>query len=331
MIIKSMSRKHQTFSQLFTYMKNGSSQNSEFDFFSKNLYSNNGKDITAEFLRNAYLLKARANGNYLFHEVISLTKSKQLTLLQEKERLFDIIRLYTEKRCNNNLVTGFLHDEKSNNIHYHLMISSNEIGEYKNQRLTKFDFDKVKKATEKYVIDKYPELEQDIIINGKKSQRKAKQSNKAGEVKRKGGRLDKKAKITETLKAIFSQSHSKDDFFSRLAEQNIELYNRGKTIGFINGSDNKKYRLKTLALESEFQRVSTLMAQENNKAEKAAEKGKQTVDSKKYQADQKSYSTQANDPQSEIDSRKDEFKKARSSSQAKQKNKNKEKSKDFER
>jgi hypothetical protein len=331
MIIKSMSRKHQTFSQLFNYMKNGSSQSSEFDFFSKNLYSNNGKDITAEFLRNAYLLKARANGNYLFHEVISLTKSKQLTLLQEKERLFDIIRQYTAKRCNNNLVTGFLHDEKSNNIHYHLMISSNEIGEYKNQRLTKFDFDKVKKATEKYVIDKYPELEQDIIINGKKSQRKAKQSNKAGEVKRKGGRLDKKAKITETLKVIFAQSHSKNDFFSRLAEQNIELYNRGKTIGFINGSDNKKYRLKTLALESEFQRVSTLMAQANNKAEKAAKKGKQTVDSKQTQPEQTSENTQSNDPQSETDKRKGEIKKARASSQTKQKNKNKDKGKDFER
>lgn len=329
MIIKSMSRKHQTFSQLFTYMKNGSSQNSEFDFFSKNLYSNNGKDITAEFLRNAYLLKARANGNYLFHEVISLTKSKQLTLLQEKERLFDIIRLYTEKRCNNNLVTGFLHDEKSNNIHYHLMISSNEIGEYKNQRLTKFDFDKVKKATEKYVIDKYPELEQDIIINGKKSQRKAKQSNKAGEVKRKGGRLDKKEKITETLKVIFAQSHSKDDFFSRLAEQNIELYNRGKTIGFINLSDNKKYRLKTLALENEFQRVGVLMAQQNNEAENAAEKGKQAVDSK--QPEPTNDGAQASSSQSEIDSRKDEIKKARASSQTKQKNKNKEKGKDFER
>ena len=283
MIIKSMSRKHKSFSQLFNYMKNGSSQNSDYDFFSKNLYTNNGKEITAEFLRNARLLKARANGNYLFHEVISLTKSKQLTLQQEKERLFDIVRLYTEKRCDNNLVTGFLHDEKSNNIHYHLMISSNEVGEYKNHRLTKFEFDKMKKSTEKYVIDKYPELEQDIIINwqkdnAKKAQRKAKQSNKAGEVKRKGGRLAKKEKITAALRKVFSQSESKDDFFNRLAEQNIELYNRGKNIGFINGSDNKKYRLKTLALESEFQRISDLMAPVKNTEKKATTKGKDTMD-----------------------------------------------------
>jgi len=329
-----MSRKHKSFSQLFNYMKNGSSQNSDYDFFSKNLYTNNGKEITAEFLRNAQLLKNRANGNYLFHEVISLTKSKQLTLDQEKERLFDIVREYTEKRCNNNLVTGFLHDEKTNNIHYHLMISSNEIGEYKNKRLTKFEFDTLKKETEKYVIDKYPELEQDIIINwqknsAKKSQQKTKQSNKAGEVKRKGKRLEKKEKITETLKTIFAQSHSKDDFFNRLSAQNIELYNRGNTIGFINTSDNKKYRLKTLALESEFQRINDLMAPVKNTEKKATTKGKDTMDQQPVEP--KADQTPNSDPQNEIDSRKAEIKKSRESSQEKQHDKSKSKGKDFER
>lgn len=326
-----MSRKSRSFSQLFNYMKNGSSQNSEYDFFTKNLYSNNGKDITAEFLHNARILKARANGNYLFHEVISLTKSTQLTLLQEKERLFDIVRRYTEKRCNNNLVAGFLHDEKSNNIHYHLMISSNEVGEYKNKRLTKFDFDKVKKELEKYVIDKHPELEQDVIINAKKSQRKTKQSNKAGELKRKGGRLEKKEKITEILKTIFSNCSSKDDFFTRLSEQNIELYNRGNNVGFINHSDNKKYRLKTLALEIEFNRVSELMAEPQRAPKKAKAKGKRKVDLKQKQPEPKNDFSQSKNSQNEIDKRKAEIKKARRTSQEKQKDKNKEKGKDFER
>jgi hypothetical protein len=315
-------------------MKNGSSQSSDYDFFSKNLYTNNGKEITAEFLRNARLLKNRANGNYLFHEVISLTKSKQLTLEQEKERLFDIVRYYAEKRCDNNLVTGFLHDEKINNIHFHLMISSNEIGAYKNQRLTKFEFDKLKKETEKYVIDKYPELEQDIIINWqknskKKFQQKAKQSNKAGEIQRKGGRLAKKEKITSTLKDIFAQSHSKDEFFNHLSAKNIELYNRGNTVGFINGSDNKKYRLKTLALESEFQRVSDLMAAVKNTEEKSTAKGKDTM--VQQQSEPKTEQTQSNDPQNEIDNRKAEIKKSRASSQEKQHDKSKSKGKDFER
>jgi len=323
MIIKSMSRKHRSFSQLFRYMEKGSSQSSEFDFFSKNLYTTNGKDIIAEFSRNAQFLKNRANGNYLFHEVISLTKSKKLTLLEEKERLFDIVRYYTKNRCDKNLVTGFLHDEKLNNIHFHLMISSNELDEHKNQRLTKFEFDKVKKLTEKYVIDKHPELDQDIIINAKKTKRTTKQSNKAGEVRRQGGRLAKKEKITAILKEVFSQSRSRNDFFDRLVKQNIQLYNRGKTIGFINGNDNKKYRLKTLALESEFQRINLLMTQPMNKTEKAKNKENYTAAPKQSKTEKTHSYNQASDLQSEIDNRKDEIQKSRTSSQSKQKDKSK--------
>jgi len=258
MIIKSMPRKTRTFSQLYRYMRNGSSQSSPYDFFSQNLYSNDGKDIVAEFLKNSHLLRARKNGNYLLHEIISITKSKQLTLEQEKQRLFDIVRTYANQRCKNNLVVGYLHDDKENNVHYHLMLSSNEYGSQKNLRLTKFEFDKAKRELENYVIKTYPELEQDIIINASREQKKNRQSNKAGEMKRSGSRLEKKEKITQTLKGIFAKSKSAYEFFEQLDKHNIEMYNRGSTIGFINGDDNKKYRLKTLELENDFPTYSRL-------------------------------------------------------------------------
>lgn len=261
MIIKSMSRKSRSFSQLYHYMKKGSSRNSEYDFFTQNIYARKDKDIVSEFSANARKVKARKNGNYLFHEIISITKSPQLTLEQEKQRLFDIVQRYAQKRCEHNLVTGYLHDEKTNNVHFHLMISSNEIDSSKNQRLTKYEFDKVKKETEKYVIETYPELEQEILINASNAEKKHRQSNKAGEVQRKGGRLEKKEKITKTLRDIFVQSRSMNDVFTYLAEQNIEMYNRGSTIGFITKSDNKKYRLKTLGLEEAFHQVETLARQ----------------------------------------------------------------------
>ena len=182
MIIKSMSRKHRSFSQLYNYMKDGSSRSSEYDYFSHNVYARKDQDIINEFVTNSRKVKARKNGNYLFHEVIAITKSKQLTLEQEKERLFDIVRTYVDMRCKNNLAAGYLHDEKDNNVHFHLMISSNELDAFKNQRLTKFDFDKAKKQLERYVIETYPELEQDIIMNAKKDQKKSRDSNKAAEV-----------------------------------------------------------------------------------------------------------------------------------------------------
>lgn len=317
MIIKSMSRKSRSFSQLYHYMKNGSSRNSEYDFFTQNIYARKDKDIVAEFSANAQKVRSRKNGNYLFHEIISITKSSQLTLEQEKQRLFDIVQRYAQKRCEHNLVTGYLHDEKSNNVHFHLMISSNEIDSSKNQRLTKFEFDKVKKETEKYVIETYPELEQDILLNATHKQKKQKQSNKAGEVQRKGGRLEKKEKITQTLRDIFSQSRSMNDVFTSLAHQNIEMYNRGNTIGFITNFDKKKYRLKTLGLEEAFTQIESLSSQlkHKQKDEKSSPSSKQNDDK-----------SQANND--EVERRKAEMNTQRSN---KKDNDNKQNNNDFER
>ena len=294
MIIKSMSRKHRSFSQLYNYMKDGSSRSSEYDYFSHNVYARKDQDIINEFVTNSRKVKARKNGNYLFHEVIAITKSKQLTLDQEKERLFDIVRTYVDMRCKNNLAAGYLHDEKDNNVHFHLMISSNELDAFKNQRLTKFDFDKAKKELERYVIEKYPELEQDIIMNAKKDQKKSRDSNKAAEVKRKGGRLEKKEHMVKTLNSIFANSRSMDDYFKQLEQQNFEMYNRGSSIGFINKTDGKKYRLKTLALEEQFKQVDALL--------RPYDKTKQYSKAKKnHKADQQDYKESENKQSSEAD------------------------------
>lgn len=316
MIIKSMSRKSKSFSQLFYYMKNGSSRSSEYDFFTQNLYASDGRGITSEFLDNARGIPERRNGNYLFHEVISITKSKQLNLAQEKERLFDIVRHYAHARCKNNLAVGFLHDEKSNNIHFHLMISSNEIGEYRNQRLTKYNFNNIKKETEKYVIKKYPELEQDIIINAQKNNKKESLSKNAWEIKRKGGRLEKKEKITDILKSLFEGCQSKEELFTQLSSQRIEMYNRGNSIGFITLNDGKKYRLKTLGLVEKFERIQDLLKPADKQP-----KGKKKTDNSGAAEKQE----QTSPHQQEVDSRKSAIDKSRSQATNKSSSKDRDK------
>jgi hypothetical protein len=291
MIIKSMSRKHRSFSQLYHYMKDGSSRSSEYDYFSHNVYARKDQDIINEFSVNSRKVKARKNGNYLFHEVIAITKSKQLTLDQEKERLFDIVRTYVDMRCKNNLAAGYLHDEKDNNVHFHLMISSNELDAFKNQRLTKFDFDKAKKELERYVIEQYPELEQDIIMNAKKDQKKSRDSNKAVEVKRKGGRLEKKEHMVKTLNSVFANSRSMDDYFKQLEQQNFEMYNRGNTIGFINKTDGKKYRLKTLALEEQFKQIDALLRPDDKTKQYSKAKKNDKADQQDYKEPEKKQSS----------------------------------------
>lgn len=356
MIIKSMSRKHRTFSQLYNYMKDGSSRNSEYDYFSHNVYARKDQDIINEFVANSRKVKARKNGNYMFHEVIAITKSKQLTLEQEKERLFDIVRNYVDMRCKNNLVVGYMHDEKDINVHFHLMISSNELDAYKNQRLTKFDFDKAKKQLERYVIEKYPELEQDIIINAKAEQKKSRESNKGAEVIRKGGRLAKKEHMVKTLNSIFANSRSMHDYFTQLEKQNIEMYNRGNAIGFINKTDGKKYRLKTLALEEQFKQVDALLQPDTktkqNKSEQQKSKDEEhnTSEKQDYRESNKQRSTHTDEQPTQkqnytddtardssttkeqtVEQNKADIKKARVAQQKAARSKSKSKNKGFER
>jgi len=71
-----------------------------------------------------------------------------------------------------------------------------------------------------------------------------------------------------------------NDVFTSLAEQNIEMYNRGNTIGFITNFDNKKYRLKTLGLEEAFTQIESLSSQSKHKQkdEKPSPSSKQSDD-----------------------------------------------------
>ena len=71
-----------------------------------------------------------------------------------------------------------------------------------------------------------------------------------------------------------------NDVFTSLAQQNIKMYNRGNTIGFITNFDNKKYRLKTLGLEEAFTQIESLSSQSKHKQkdEKSAPSSKQNDD-----------------------------------------------------
>lgn len=255
MIIKSMSRREKSFSQLFDYMTGKSLQNNKISF-SHNLYSKDRDGIIKEFKDNSEHLSERKDRVYLFHEIISITKEmdKELSKDKQKEILLNIAQNYVDRRCPSNLVVGEIHDDKTNNLHIHLMISSNEYGENTNLRLSKATFDQVKKDIEMLVLANYPELNQKKIINKKAGE---KLSNKGAELKRRTGQLTQRENIINKLKSIFSTSASKTDFFDKLALSKIEIYVRGNTIGFLSLETGRKHKLKTLGLEDEFKVMSS--------------------------------------------------------------------------
>ncbi len=258
MIIKSMSRKEPTFAQLFDYITRDGHHDSRFTF-TQNFFLKGRNEILWEFERNAEFLWKRKNGNYLYHEVISISRAKQISEQRQKELLQDIISQYAKSRGKGCLIFGGLHDEKDNNLHYHLIISANEVGQGRRYRLPKATFEKVKRQTEFYVLERYPELEQEKIIT--KQGRAIKTSNTEWELKRRTREPSKKDLFKAKLQEVFSNSVDKQSFFDNLKEANIEVYTRGKTIGFTDLDDQRNHRLKTLGLETEFAAINATISQ----------------------------------------------------------------------
>lgn len=247
MIIKSMSRRSKSFSQLYDYLMRDKTSFS----FTRNSYcdSKNKKELIKEFLDNYKYLKNSRGKVSLYHEVLSLHKNN-LSKQRQKEILFDLANKYLQSRANNHLSFGVIHEDK-NNIHVHLMISSNELESDKRLRLSKKDFLTIQKNIELYKNQNYKELENSSIYQEKKDLSKDKQ--KEQEIKHKRNSQTIKDKIKEDLENTFKRATSKTYLDNHLKNLGYEIYQRGQTIGLI--FENKKYRLKTLGLDREYQTI----------------------------------------------------------------------------
>lgn len=251
MIIKSMSRKTPTFDQLVNYM-NSHSAGPAFDIF-HNSYPVNDESLIRDFEVNSTFVPHRKNGVYLYHEILSLTTSPAISRDKQKEKFREIAEEYIQRRSPKNMVFGAMHDDATHHLHYHFVISSNELGKEKKARLTKYQFDRFKKDFEEWVITQYPELNQEISIN---KDRELHLTNKGAELKRRTGRTPQRNLVKERLSTLFEISRTKQELFAFLDAENLELYVRGKTIGFKDTGSGRKYRVKTLGLDSEFRAMS---------------------------------------------------------------------------
>lgn len=265
-----MSRKQATFSQLVDYFEDGR-QDEKYSIF-HNLYSTNAEAIKEEFTTNANFLHKRKNGVYMYHEILSITDTGNLSREQQKEILKDIGLEYIRTRADKNLVYAVLHDDKADNLHYHFMISSNELMSETRLRLSKEQFSKIKKDLELKVLKEYPELEQKKLINkevGLNKDSGEKLSNKGVELKRRTGKTSQRDDLKDRLKTVFAGSKNKAEFFSLLEKENLSIYVHGNTIGILDKATDRKHRLKTLGMLDEFNVISQLI--ESAEAKKQSE------------------------------------------------------------
>ena len=256
MIIKSLSRKKPTFSQLYNYMLDGAEANPFI--ISKNLYHTDKENVLSQFKENSKHLPKRKNGVFLYHEIISLPEQNNIPKKKQKEILYNIANKYLELRTNLNLAFGTIHEEKQH-LHCHLMISSNELNSPQRQRLTKEQFKNIQKELETYKLEKFPELKDKTIYNKdltKNPAIKSKSKDREHQLKHRTKQQSKIDQIKEITEKALLSSFTVKDFEKNLQKQGFELYTRGNTTGIIDKKNNNtKYRIKRLDLEQQFQNL----------------------------------------------------------------------------
>ena len=209
-----------------------------------NVFSHKPEEALVELEENARLLPKRKNGVVLYHEILSITKSDEIGIEEQKQALSEIVRRYIGERAGENMVFGGLHDEKDNNLHYHLVISANANGVSKRTRLSKAQFAKIQKDLEAHVLENYPQLRQQVAIN-KVAERKLSESG--AQLQKRTGQMPKRDEMIAKLTRLF-EAGNKAEAASLLQAEGLAFYQRGKTLGVTNLASGKNHRLKTLGM-----------------------------------------------------------------------------------
>lgn len=237
MIVKSISRKgtkRSTVTQLLNYMLQ---EHKQSDFLLlHNITGNSIKEYTDAFMHNEKnRLYARGNSVLVYHEILSIHEFDTKYLTQQK--LKGIAKQYIKERCPNALVVAVPHYNKQS-IHLHLGISGINING-RSSRISKAKLHEIKISLQQA----FPELEHSMVQHGKK-QRYI--TEKEYQLKKRKAPTEKE-QITELLTRIYKQSYSKENFYKRIQDNGLQLYERNNNITGVFGK--RKYRFSSLGFD----------------------------------------------------------------------------------
>lgn len=270
MIIKSLARKQPTFAQLVAYCRREedgapaarSLFGSVIDYARRNgaarvvLSRNLGvapddRDaVIRAFENNFTLLPRRANGNALYHEVLSLTRTDGIAKERQVEMVRDIAAQYLKERAPNCLAYGVAHLDTLY-THVHLVISANEVGARTRYRLSRTQFAEAQRVAERYRLERYPELGRDTFYARDRGKDEKHRATEAA-LERRTGQPSRREQIKRRIEALCRSAVSEAALTAAFREAGLTLYCRGSTWGVQDGQSKRKFRLKTLGVETAF-------------------------------------------------------------------------------
>ncbi|MBC2716045.1 MAG: relaxase/mobilization nuclease domain-containing protein [Desulfobacteraceae bacterium] len=239
-----MSRKSASFGQLIDYI-NAPEKKAAHPIF-QNLESSRDdpKAILKEFLNNSRYCPLRKNSVKIYHEILSFSdvdKEKATPKIIQ-----NMVIKWIELRAHGALAYAKIHFD-TECPHAHIMISGNLKDSAKKLSLSRKEFNQLRINLETYQNEKYPELKT-INYQEVRKKKKPKKTRSENELERRTRRQSQKQKIIKRVNKALINSYSKDQFLRALNNENLNLYQRGKTEGIQDRITGQKYRLKTLGI-----------------------------------------------------------------------------------
>lgn len=287
-----MPRKNSNFSKLYDYITNKQDINESSFNFTRNTFGVDKNDLINEFIENSELLRKRDDWNIMYHEIIALSETSNLSREAQKEKLRDLAEIYLSERAPDCLAFGGLHDEQDKPLHYHIMLSANAVGQENRHYLAPHEFQLVKDRVEEYTLERYPELEQKkVMALDRYNQAKGKTKEKWQEasMKIRTGKMSKKDLFRERVLEGLSSVSSWQNYDQELEKMGV-LQTSRKRASFLDLSSGKKYRITTLGLEKEYSEMTKRLNEkgQNMNQEEQKKQNKKTAGSEsefdKYKA-----------------------------------------------
>ena len=176
----------------------------------------------------------------------------------------DMADEYIRQRNPNGIYVAVPHFDKDH-YHIHICASGVEYKTWKSFRLSKTDFQKLKKEIQNYQIQKFPELSKSIVTHGKKG--KSFLTEKEYQLKLRTGRETIKEHVMAMLISSYKKANSRDTFFEVLNECNLKTYERnGQTTGVV--FNGHKFRFNRIGFtEEKFNNLARMGEREKNVSE----------------------------------------------------------------
>lgn len=182
------------------------------------------------FITNDRYRQQRQGGTTLYHEQLSIHPKDKAVVTDEM--LKDLLLKYIELRgAQQALVIGKAHTHGPH-PHLHVMISATEAKSSQSLRMSRAEFDELRRAFEVYQVEKYPQLSHSIrYLDKPKKPREFLTEDRNGRkerefqiIKRCGVRSLRKTKLREALERVFSGCKTIVEVEKELAQAGIDWY-----------------------------------------------------------------------------------------------------------